>query len=63
MIRDRTEARTEKKKRPSDRLNILLFFQRPEENAARLSSSLNWESDTEEVSYLLLVDYDFPPEL
>ena len=41
----------------------------PEENAARLSwlhetclSSLNWESDAEE-SYLLLVDYDFPPEL
>ena len=42
----------------------------PEENAARLSwlretclSSLNWESDAEKVSYLLLVDYDFPPEL
>ena len=42
----------------------------PEDNAARLSwlhetrlSSLNWESDAEEVSYLLLVDYDFPPEL
>ena len=42
----------------------------PEENAARLSwlhetclSSLNWESDAEEVSYLLLVDYDFPLEL
>ena len=41
-----------------------------EDNAARLSwlhetclSSLNWESDAEEVSYLLLVDYDFPPEL
>ena len=39
----------------------------PEDNAARLSwlhetclSSLNWESDAEEVSYLLLVDYDFP---
>ena len=37
----------------------------PEDNAARLSwlhetclSSLNWESDAEEVSYLLLVDYD-----
>ena len=30
MIRDRTEARTEryKKKRPSDRLNIFLFFYR-----------------------------------
>ena len=27
-IRDRTEARTEKKKRSSDRLNILLFFYR-----------------------------------
>ena len=42
----------------------------PEDNAARLSwlhetclSSLNWESDAGEVSYLLLVDYDFPPEL
>ena len=42
----------------------------PEDNAARLSwlhetclSSLSWESDAEEVSYLLLVDYDFPPEL
>ena len=42
----------------------------PEENAARLSwlhdtclSGLNWESDSEEVSYLLLVDYDFPPEV
>ena len=42
----------------------------PEDNAARLSwlhetclSCLNWESDAEEVSYLLLVDYDFPPEL
>ena len=42
----------------------------PEENAARLSwlhetclSSLNSESDAEEVSYLLLVDYDFPPKL
>ena len=42
----------------------------PEDNAARLSwlhetclSSLNWESDAEEVSYLLLADYDFPPEL
>ena len=42
----------------------------PEDNAARLSwlhetclSSLNWESDAEEVSYLLLVHYDFPPEL
>ena len=38
-----------------------------EDNAARLSwlhetclSSLNWESDAKEVSYLLLVDYDFP---
>ena len=42
----------------------------PEDSAARLSwlhetclSSLNWESDAEEVSYLLLVDYDSPPEL
>ena len=42
----------------------------PEDNAARLSwlhetclSSLNWEFDAEEVSYLLLVDYDFPSEL
>ena len=25
-------------------------------------SGLNWESDSEEVSYLLLVDYDLPPE-
>ena len=35
----------------------------PEDNAARLSwLHVNWESDAEEVSYLLLV-LDFPPEL